>query len=242
MGDRREISVQLHRAQPLDARKLTTALTAGGMALVVFVFAAVLMLDAGLQQTLVATGQPTTSSSSAAARQTEVQSGVDRAQAAHDRELSRRSRSAPTAAARVEGAVVLIALHKRGDGQAGQRRDPRRRPTWARAAAAGAARRRPHVPPRHLRGRSPARASPSVSQGAGIGERLRFGERDWTVVGVFDAGSSGFDSEIWGDVDQMMQAFRRPAYSSVIAQLADPPALRRAQAARSRAIRGSPWT
>ena len=40
----------------LWVRKLT--LTAGGMALVVFVFAAVLMLDAGLKATLVATGSP----------------------------------------------------------------------------------------------------------------------------------------------------------------------------------------
>ena len=39
------------------ARRLTTALTAGGMALVVYVFATVLMLAAGLEQTLVATGQ-----------------------------------------------------------------------------------------------------------------------------------------------------------------------------------------
>ena len=40
-----------------SARKLTTVLTAGGMALVVYVFATVLMLAAGLEQTLVATGQ-----------------------------------------------------------------------------------------------------------------------------------------------------------------------------------------
>ncbi|MGL5987895.1 MAG: hypothetical protein ACRCZ5_13660 [Burkholderiales bacterium] len=40
----------------LLTRKLTTALTAGGMALVVYVFATVLMLEAGLKQTLVATG------------------------------------------------------------------------------------------------------------------------------------------------------------------------------------------
>ena len=40
----------------LWVRKLTTALTAGGMALVVFVFAAVLMLAAGLKKTLVDTG------------------------------------------------------------------------------------------------------------------------------------------------------------------------------------------
>mgnify|MGYP006291527883 CR=1 FL=1 len=37
----------------LLARKLTTALTAGGMALVVFVFATVLMLEEGLRKTLV---------------------------------------------------------------------------------------------------------------------------------------------------------------------------------------------
>ena len=57
--------------------------------------------------------------------------------------------------------------------------------------------------------------------GAGIGETLRFGMRDWTVVGHFDAGHSGFNSEIWGDADQLIQAFRRNAYSSVIFRLTD---------------------
>ena len=37
-------------------RRLTTVLTVSGMALVVFVFAAVLMMAAGLQKTLVETG------------------------------------------------------------------------------------------------------------------------------------------------------------------------------------------
>src|SRR5262245_53772426 len=59
-------------------------------------------------------------------------------------------------------------------------------------------------------------------KGAGIGETLRFAQRDWTVVGLFDAGNTGFASEIWGDVDQLMQAFRRNAYSSVLFRLADP--------------------
>ena len=43
-------------ARNLWVRKLTTVLTAGGMALVVFVFAAVLMLDAGLRASLGGTG------------------------------------------------------------------------------------------------------------------------------------------------------------------------------------------
>ncbi len=38
---------------------------------------------------------------------------------------------------------------------------------------------------------------------------------------MFDAGRSGFDSEIWGDADQLMQAFRRPVFSSVIVRLQD---------------------
>ncbi len=56
--------------------------------------------------------------------------------------------------------------------------------------------------------------------GTGIGEKLRFAGREWTIVGTFDGQKSGFDSEIWGDVDQMLQAFRRSAYSSVLVRLA----------------------
>jgi ABC-type antimicrobial peptide transport system permease subunit len=55
-----------------------------------------------------------------------------------------------------------------------------------------------------------------------IGERQRFAGREWTVVGTFDGGKSGFDSEMWGDVEQMMQAFRRISYSSLIARLQKP--------------------
>ena len=58
-------------------------------------------------------------------------------------------------------------------------------------------------------------------EGVGIGEKLRFAGREWTVVGTFDGGKSGFDSEVWGDVEQMMQAFRRNAYSSTIVRLQD---------------------
>ena len=57
--------------------------------------------------------------------------------------------------------------------------------------------------------------------GVELGQQLSFAARHWTVVGMFDAGKTAFDSEIWGDVEQMMQAFRRIAYSSVIAKLTD---------------------
>jgi ABC-type antimicrobial peptide transport system permease subunit len=53
---------------------------------------------------------------------------------------------------------------------------------------------------------------------------------EWRIVGIFDAAHTAFDSEIWGDVDVMMQAFRRSAYSVVLWRLADPDGFARQQA------------
>ena len=66
----------------LWTRRLTTALTASGMALVVFVFAAILMLAQGLQKTLVATGSYDNVVVTRKGSGAEVQSSVDRDQAA----------------------------------------------------------------------------------------------------------------------------------------------------------------
>src|SRR5262252_3161565 len=100
----------------LWTRRLTTVLTAGGMALVVFVFAAVLMLDAGLRAALVATGQPDNVLVTRRASGTEVQSAVERTQGAI-------VESAPGVATGADGrplvskeTVVLITLPKRGTG------------------------------------------------------------------------------------------------------------------------------
>jgi putative ABC transport system permease protein len=60
---------------------------------------------------------------------------------------------------------------------------------------------------------------------ARLAETLRFGRREWTVVGIFEAEGSGFDSEVWGDVDQMMATFHRTAFSSMTLRLADPEVL-----------------
>ena len=62
-----------------------------------------------------------------------------------------------------------------------------------------------------------------------MGQSLRFAGREWRIVGIFDAAHTAFDSEIWGDVDVMMQAFRRSAYSVVLWRLADPDGFARQQ-------------
>jgi ABC-type antimicrobial peptide transport system permease subunit len=58
--------------------------------------------------------------------------------------------------------------------------------------------------------------------GAQIGRQIKFGGDLWTVVGLFDAEGSGFDSEIWGDVRQVMDAFRRGSFSTVTFRMKDP--------------------
>ena len=65
----------------LWVRRLTTSLTALGMALVVFVYAAVLMLSEGLEKTLVETGSYDNVVVIRRSSETEIQSGVYRDQA-----------------------------------------------------------------------------------------------------------------------------------------------------------------
>ena len=204
----------------LWTRRLTTVLTASGMALVVFVFAATLMLAEGLQMTLVATGSPDNAVVIRKGSQSEVQSGVERLQASI-------IESQPEVAIGVDGRpllakelVVLINLPKRGS----------RKPANVviRGVSGSSLALRPQV--RLLEGRMPKPGSTEILagssiarrfDGAGIGEQLRFAMREWRVVGVFDAGSTGYSSEIWGDADQLMQSFRRPVFSSVLFRMKD---------------------
>jgi len=58
--------------------------------------------------------------------------------------------------------------------------------------------------------------------GLGLGQVQSFGGRQWEVVGVFDAGGSAFDSEVWADAVTLMQAYKRLMYSSVLVRLPSP--------------------
>ncbi len=57
-------------------------------------------------------------------------------------------------------------------------------------------------------------------QGLSIGTSVRWGESSWQVVGIFDAGGSVAESEIWCDAKVLQPAYRRGnSYQSVIARL-----------------------
>jgi len=52
-----------------------------------------------------------------------------------------------------------------------------------------------------------------------MGSQPQFALSRWNVVGIFDAANTAFDSEVWGDVDQLMSAFRRNSYSAILARV-----------------------
>ena len=207
-------------ARNLWMRRVTTLLTAAGMALVVFVFATVLMMTEGIRATLVATGQPDNVMVLRKGAGAEINSGISRSQAAVIETLPGVARDGAGRALLSKEPVVLNNLPKRGSGkpsnvtlrgtsEAGLALRPQVRLVEGRLFRPGSS--------EVVAGRAVARGF----EGVAVGSSLRFGGRDWTVVGLFDAGKSGFDSEIWADGNQLMQAFRRQNYSSVVFRLSD---------------------
>ena len=205
----------------LRRRRLTTILTVAGMALVVFVFATILMLTEGLRKTLVQTGSFDNVVVIRKSSTSEVQSSVDRTQASvieTDPEIARGPDSQLLLA---REAVVLIGLRKIATGKDSN--------VTIRGISDKSLLLRPQV--NIIKGRMPKQGSTEIIAGlsivkrfdkADMGDTLRFGNRDWTIVGVFDAGNTGFSSEIWTDVDQLMQVFRKDTYSSIIFRLRNP--------------------
>ena len=204
----------------LWTRRLTTLLTVSGMALVVFVFASILMLAEGLRKTLVETGSYDNVVILRKGSNSEVVSGVGRQSASIVETLPEIAIGPKGQRLLAKELVVLIALTKKGSNSPSN--------VILRGVEEDSILLRPTV--RLVEGRLPRAGSPEIIigssiarrfKGIGINETIRFGMSDWRIVGIFDAGNSGFSSEIWGDVDQFIQAFRRPAYSSVIFKLRD---------------------
>jgi putative ABC transport system permease protein len=202
----------------LWTRKLTTILTAAGMGLVVFVFAAVLMLDAGLKKTMVGTGSFDNVVMIRKGSETEIQSGVSREQASLVESMPNIARGPDGKPVVSKESLILISLNKKGQERGSN--------IVTRGVSPLGLTMRPQA--KIIRGRLFREGSSEVIvgrnvneqfDGAEIGQALRFGGRDWQIVGIFDAQKSAFDSEVWGDVEQLMQSFRRTSFSSVIAQL-----------------------
>jgi len=205
----------------LWARRLTTLLTLGGLALVVFVFAGVLMLAQGLQKTLVDTGSPDNVIVLRRAAGSELVSQIDRGMASvleTQPEVATAKDGRPLLSREM---VVVINLYKKSTNGMSN--------VTVRGVSPQALELRPGF---HIVEGKPfqfgtheivvGRNIATRFKGVALGTEVPIAGDRWTVVGIADAGGTGFDSEIWADGDQVMQAFGRPVYSSATFRLRDP--------------------
>lgn len=217
-----------YHARSLWQRRSTTLATVGGVALVSFVLATVLMLAAGIEHTLGSTGEQGNVVCLRRGATAEMQSAIAReAMAALTTDGAiRRDAAGPIVSAE---SVVLVVLGHTGGAQAS-------------VTVRGVGRRAFDVH-RHAaivagRGFQPGRAEIVLGRtlagrfdGATLGGQLRLGKQRFTIVGLLGADGSAFESEIWGAADELMPAFSRTAFSSLVARV-EPP-LRAAFASRA---------
>jgi putative ABC transport system permease protein len=202
----------------LWTRRLTTMLTVGGVALVVFVFAAVLMLANGLKETLVSTGSDDNAIVVRKGASSEMMSIVDRETASIIESQPEIAMGADSKPVMSDELVVIINLEKFGSHDMGN--------VTVRGISAKGQDLRPQVKLVEGRMFTPGLSEVIVGNavrsrfaGTQLGDKIKFAGSYWTIVGIFDAGKTGFASEVWGDAEPMMSAFNRPVYSSLLLKL-----------------------
>ncbi len=195
------------------ARKLTASITIIGVALVVFVFAAVLMMAYGVEKALIATGSDDNAIITRKGSNNEISSIIDLATANELSTLQGIAKDAQGKPVMSNEVATVINLIKKSGGMSN---------VSVRGVSPQVFTLRPNV--KLVEGvwfRSGAREIVVGKQanarfnGAGLGDKVKFGGDFWTIVGVMEAGGSAFDTEMWGDVEQLRGAYKRDAYSSI---------------------------
>jgi putative ABC transport system permease protein len=206
----------------IRARWTSAIVAVLGIAGTVGVFVAMLSLANGFKATLVASGSPGNALILRAGSPTEMMGGVtlDSVRVVQDAPGVARDSSGPLVTQEVVG-VMPFPLISTG--------------TDANVQVRG-------VSPNVLRVRTFAKINegrmfqPGLSEivvgrnasktyiGLTLGNTVQFGGGRWQVVGIFDAGGSAFDSEIWCDAKLLNEILKRPdnIFQSVTVHLASP--------------------
>jgi len=203
-------------------RKVATLSTAAAIAVVVGIFVVVLSLSQGISRAFTSSGREDQALLIRPNTRTELGSTLDRDQARilRSHPLVVQDGQGPLASA--ECFVVYLLEQREGGGAnvafrgmepAGIRMRPQVHLVAGRWFRAGLSE---LVVPRRMVSRF---------SGVELGKTLKLGGVAWHIVGVFDAGGSAFDSEVWTDVEDLLQAKKRSMYSSMMVRLATPKAL-----------------
>lgn len=213
-----------YNVRSLLNRKATTIATALGIGLVVFVLAAVMMLGNGLQQTLTASGRPDNGFVMRKGSDGELSSTIDNQSVGlilSAPGVKKDDKGRPIGV----GEVVIVILLERA-GAPGQLANVTVRGIGEASMAV-----RPDL--KVVDGRPPQAGTDEVMIGRALAGRyagLELGSsfelkknRVVKVVGVFEAGGSAYESEVWADIDTVRTSFGRTAMvSSVTARLEAP--------------------
>jgi ABC-type lipoprotein release transport system permease subunit len=211
-----------YNVRSIFRRRFSAFATAFGLGLVVFVFAAVLMLARGVEETLRSTGVRENAILLRKGSTSELTSFLPR-------EAAKTFAADPAVAAEGGRQIAspelfvifqLQRVDKSGTANVGIRGVTKdgwdllrsksiklvegRPPQWATSEI---------MIGRSARGRY---------LGAEIGQSITIARRQWQVVGIFDAQGAAFDSEIWADANQIADAARRTGYSTMTVRLRSP--------------------
>ena len=178
-----------------------------GVAAVVLVFAAVLSMAAGFERTMMAAGTEDTAIIMRSGSTAELNSGLSNEQALI---IS----NAPGVMSDGDSAITSFELYVVVDLRKKTTNEDANAPL--RGVQAGAFDIRSNV--KIIEGRAfeegknelvVGRAAQSQFSGLEIGDDIRFGQTTWTVVGMFEAGGSVSESELWTDLPVLQSMYRR---------------------------------
>jgi putative ABC transport system permease protein len=211
----------IYNVRSVLRRPMSSAMTTLGVALVVGVFIAMLALANGFKMALIKTGSPDNILVLRKGADSELSSGISRDNAAIITALPQIARGVngrPMASPEVFVPMNLDGATK-GD----------QRLVVARGVNLEAFEVRRNI--RMTEGRPFAAGRDEVIIGsaiapllahAAVGDTIHFAGRGWLVAGHFSSGGSAFESEIWGENEQLMPALRGQVFQTVVLRLADP--------------------
>jgi len=211
-----------YNVRNLILRKGLTVMTAMGIALTVTTAIFLMALIAGLDRAFVSSGNPLNVLVLRKGSEAELTGGFDRSLFPTLKELpgiAKDSHGEPMAS----GELVVVIVLPRNDGTGEVN-------VTVRGMMPDGLEMRPAAKLAEGRWFEPGQREVVVSKSvrdrfshAHIGDTMEFGKGSWKVVGVFDAGGSAYESEVWGDVNQMASDFdRREGLSSAYLHATDP--------------------
>ena len=196
------------------ARKLTAIITVSGIAMVVFVFAAALMMAYGVEKTLVSTGSADNIKVLRKSSQGEISSIIDG-------DTQNIIRALPHIAKGSDGnlmisaePVVVINLEIKGGGMSNVTVRGVSQTVYQLRSQIKLIEGRLFNP--SLRELIVGKSINNKFEGAQIGSKVKFAGDQWEVVGLFEAEGSGFESEMWGDANQLLSSFNRESSVSTL--------------------------